>query len=371
MNELLGSDDAVLVADSSRKILYSKHADRKLIPASILKIFTSLFATNSLGKDYRFKTEFYVDKDHNLKVKGFGDPLLTSEVLDEIAGILAGQLDSIKDIVIDDSYFANPIIIPGTLLSSTQPYDAPIGALSVNFNTVNFKRSKNGNFVSAEPQTPLLPFIIPRIKATSLHKGRIMLERDEIAPYAGHLIRWFLINKGITLTGKVKKGIINGTEDKLVLRYMSKNPTEDMIRQLLLFSNNFIANQMLITSGAEIYGPPGTMEKGIKAARQYAEDVLNIKKQELDIKEGSGISRQNRISANTFLKVLHAFEPYRHLMRKDKTVFYKTGNLDGISTRAGYIESDEGSMYYYIIMLNTPGKSSKMILKKIIPLAVK
>lgn len=371
IDTLLGNNDTVMVAGPSGNILYSKHADKKLIPASILKLFTSLVAIHSLGKDYRFTTEFYLDKDHNLKVKGFGDPLLTSEVLFEIADCLADKVDSYNDLIIDDSYFANPIIIPGTSSNSTQPYDAPIGALSVNFNTVYFKTSKSGKLMSAEPQTPLLPFILPRITSSSLDKGRIMLESYEIAPYAGQMIRWFLKNKGITSTGKVNIGRINEAEDKLILRYMSKTPIEDMIRQLLLFSNNFIANQLLITSGAEIFGPPGTMEKGIKAARSYAKSILNIKEHELDMEEGSGISRQNRISANTFLKVLHAFEPYRHLMRKDGNVFYKTGNLDGISTRAGYIEQNDGSIYYYVIMINTPGKSSKTIMKKIIPLAVK
>lgn len=371
IDTLLGDNDALLLACSSGKILYSKHADKKLIPASILKLFTSLVAIHSLGKDYRFITEFYLDKDHNLKVKGFGDPLLTSEVLFEIAGCLADEVDSYNDLVIDDSYFSYPIIIPGTSSNSTQPYDAPIGALSVNFNTVYFKKSTNGTFISAEPQTPLLPFIIPRITASSLHIGRIMLEDNEISKYAGHMIRWFLKNKGITSTGKVNIGRINEAEDKLILRYMSKTSIEDMIRQLLLFSNNFIANQLLITSGADMFGPPGTVEKGNKAARRYAENILNIKKNELDIEEGSGISRQNRISANTFLKVLRAFEPYRCLMRKDKTGFYKTGNLDGISTRAGYITQNNGSIYYYVIMMNSPGKSSKTIMKKVIPMTVK
>jgi len=368
IDTLLGDNDTVLVAGSSGKILYSNHADKKLIPASILKLFTSLVAIHSLGKDYRFTTDFYMDKNHNLKVKGFGDPLLTSEALFEIADCLADEVDSYNDLIIDDSYFSNPIIIPGTSTNSTQPYDAPIGALSVNFNTVNFKKSTNGNFISAETQTPLLPFILPRVTSSSLDKGRIMLESHEISPYAGHMIRWFLIQKGVTATGEVKTGKIEETKDQLLLRYKSKIAIEDMIRQLLLFSNNFIANQLLITSGAEMFGPPGTMEKGIKAARRYAKSILNIKEHELDIEEGSGISRQNRISANTFLKVLHAFEPYRHLMRKDKAGFYKTGNLDGISTRAGYIEQPDGSIYYYVIMMNTPDNYSKPVIEKLLQL---
>jgi len=138
LDSLIERRDAVVLADASGTIVYGKHSNRKLIPASILKLFTSLVALNSLGKDYKFKTDFYTDADENLKIKGFGDPLLTSEFLGGIAESLAAKLDEVKDIVTDDSYFSNPISIPGTSTNSTQPYDAPNGALSVNFNTVNF-----------------------------------------------------------------------------------------------------------------------------------------------------------------------------------------------------------------------------------------
>jgi len=373
ISAMLDDTDAVLVTFSNGKTLYSENADIKLVPASILKIFTSLVSIHTLGRDYRFKTEFYLDKDHHLKIKGFGDPLLTSEALADIADLLARRIDSFNDILIDDSFFMNPIIIPGTSGYSIEPYDAPNNALSVNFNTVNFRRSHNGGYISAEPQTPLLPFILPRIAASSLGKGRIILSRDndEIALYAGHLIRWFLKSKGINSTGRIRRGRVSETEDKLVLRYLSNIPMEDLITRLLLYSNNFIAGQMLVTAGAEMFGPPGTLEKGLKAARKYADCVLKIKDHDLDLKEGSGISRQNRMSAKTFIKVLEAFEPYRYLMRREGTVFYKTGTLDGISTRAGYIEQSDGSLFYYVIMMNTPGKSTKPVMKKILQLVSK
>ena len=56
---------------------------------------------------------------------------------------------------LDDTYFTQPLTIPG-ISSSSNPYDAPNGALCANFNTVFFKHSRDG-YASAEPQTPLLP----------------------------------------------------------------------------------------------------------------------------------------------------------------------------------------------------------------------
>jgi len=64
---LIGDHDAVLVADHQGRIIVSKNADKKLIPASTLKILTSLVAIHYLGQDYRFTTEFYLDNDSNPK----------------------------------------------------------------------------------------------------------------------------------------------------------------------------------------------------------------------------------------------------------------------------------------------------------------
>ena len=167
----IGDKDSVLIGHSSGKILFSKNANKLLIPASILKIFTSLVAINHLGQDFRFKTEFYIDEEKNLKIKGYGDPLLISEVVKEIATNLTHRMKTYNHLILDDFYFARPLVIPG-ITSSWQPYDAPNGALCVNFNTVNFKRDRTGNYVSAEPQTPLLPYVKKRIEKSKLKKGR-------------------------------------------------------------------------------------------------------------------------------------------------------------------------------------------------------
>jgi D-alanyl-D-alanine carboxypeptidase/D-alanyl-D-alanine-endopeptidase (penicillin-binding protein 4) len=133
----ISSQDALLVASPEGKIIYSKNETRKFVPASTLKVLTGLAAIHHLGESYRFHTEFYQDHNQNLKVKGYGDPLLISEVWQEIAQALASRLQSVNDLVLDDAYFADETI-PG-VGSSTNPYDAPNGALCANFNTVFFK----------------------------------------------------------------------------------------------------------------------------------------------------------------------------------------------------------------------------------------
>ena len=364
LSKKIGGNDAVLLADPSGKILFSKNAGENLIPASTLKILTALFAMETLGPDFRFSTEFYQDAASNLIIKGYGDPLLISEVVKEIAETLKTKISTYADLVLDDSYFANPLAIPG-VTSSLQPYDAPNGALCVNFNTVNFRRNTDGTYASAEAQTPLLPFVMPKVKASKLKKGRIIFsqKRHEITLYAGHLFRHFLAEAGIDPKGRIRLGRVQPGTDRLIYRHRSRFTLAEVVSRLMAHSNNFAANQMLIAAGAKISNPPGTLDKGVAAAKNFAARRLGI--HNLEIVEGSGISRKNRISAEEMLVVLRAFEPHHRLLRYEDGVYFKTGTLYGISTRAGYIAHDDGRLFPFAVFLNTQGKSAETIVSDI------
>ena len=362
LEALIGQNDSILITDAQGQILFAKNADKKRIPASILKVFTSLVALHYLGDNYRFPTEFYLDQQSNLIIKGYGDPLLISENIAKISQILAVLLKTsnpLNDLIMDDSYFQQPLTIPG-ITSSAQPYDAPNGALCVNFNTVAFRRTAKG-YVSAEPQTPLLPSVIKRIKASKLKAGRIVFShhKDEISLYAGQLFQYFLKQQGVRFKGKIKLGKVDTEVDRLVYRYESVASLDQNVVRLLEHSNNFMTNQVLIATGAHIIGSPGTLAKGVTIAGDYAEEVLGLA--DMKIVEGSGISRDNKVSASQMERVLQEFLPYHYYMRRAGREYYKTGTLYGISTRAGYIKRANGKLCRYVIMLNSPGKSTEPI----------
>ncbi|EKD38939.1 MAG: hypothetical protein ACD_75C00555G0001, partial [uncultured bacterium] len=363
LQRLIGGKDAVLVASPGGRVLLEKNAGTKLIPASTLKIFTSLVALHYLGPEYRFTTEFYLDRDDNLKIKGYGDPLLLSETLSEIAAALSLKLGSFNDLILDDSFFIGQVHIPGTT-PSYQPYDAPNGALCVNFNTVSFKRLNNA-YVSEEEQTPLLPFVEKRIRASSLESGRIVLshEKNEATLYAGHLFKYFLTQAGIKSQGEIRLGRVQQQDDRLLFTYTSPFPVKQSIGKLLEFSNNFIANQLLVACGAKAYGAPGSLDKGVMSALRYAREVL--KTDALSLAEGSGISRKNELTAYVMLKVLNEFESYHHLLRQEGEEFYKTGTLDGIRSRVGYIADRKGELYRFVVIMNTRGKTTDAVMKLI------
>ncbi len=344
------SKDALLVADPDGRILYKKNETKRRIPASTIKVLTALTALSHFGPSYRFRTEFYTDTFQNLKVKGYGDPLLTSEILQELADYLSTKILRFQDLVLDNTYFSSHIRIPGCG-NSTNPYDAPVGALCANFNTVVFRRDGKGRIISLERQTPMIPFARDRIQSLGLKGGRHTFLHDprDAARYAGELLFHFLRKRGVKSQGNIRFGPV-GPDDTLIYTYESIFTLETVVQKMLKSSSNFMANQILIALGASVCGPPGTLAKGVRAVTDYAKNELLL--QNIKIVEGSGISRQNRISALEMLTILKEFRPYRHLLKRKDNVLYKTGSLKGIRTEVGYIEGDRQELYYFVIFFN-------------------
>jgi D-alanyl-D-alanine carboxypeptidase/D-alanyl-D-alanine-endopeptidase (penicillin-binding protein 4) len=360
MLSLIQEKDAVLLTDPQGKILASGNAEKLLVPASTLKILTALVALHYLGEDFRFVTECYSDKEQNLKIKGFGDPLFVSDVMPDFSKKIQARIHHYKDLVLDDSAFQQPLRIPG-VTETTEPYDAPNGAFCANFNTVSFQKTSGGKYISAESQTPLVSFAIPRIRASGMDSGRIVFSHSqgESALYAGHLVASFLLQQGMSSSGQIRTGRVEDG-DRLLVRYVSPYALMDVISRLMEFSNNFIANQLFISAGIQAYGLPGTIDKGIRASREFLQKELQI--ETLQLAEGSGISRENRLSAMQMDQLLVRFYPYRHLMRRQGNELFKTGTLGGVRTRAGYIEDGNGGSYRFVVMINTPDKTADPVM---------
>lgn len=360
---MTGSRDAVMVASPTGHILAQVHADRPLVPASILKLLTTLAALENLGPNFSFRTDFYLSAQNDLKIKGYGDPLLISEELDLIAAHLAARMDTIRNLILDDSYFEQPVRIPGRG-TSLEPYDAPNGALCVNFNTVAFKR-RNGGWMTDEPQTPLLPSVIPKIAASGLTRGRITLAANssEALQYTGELFQYFFRKAGLQITGGIHRGHVDPQADQLIWSHRSRHELRDAVKDLLEYSNNFIANQILLVMGAEILGPPANISKGLTILNKYYHETLKIDSGR--IVEASGISRQNRVTARAMLTILQHYEPYHELMRQQGREYYKTGHLRGVRSRAGFLASANSGLYRYAIIINTPGKTTDSIMRVI------
>ena len=354
---------AVILASPNGTPVYTLNPDAPMIPASTLKLLTSLAALEKLGPDYRFHTLVaYEKKTHRLYIKGFGDPLLISEELARMAGqvISVYNPDRISDIIMDNSFFSPGISIPGTGRSKN-PYDATTGSLCANFNTFHFKwSSKTNTYESAEPQTPYLDIFTTDILASGLKRGRLLLAEPLRPKYPGLLLANFIARQHIPVTGKVRTGPFC-PDCTSTITFESSFTLDQVVKKLMAFSNNFIANQIMLTLGTTAFDPPANLEKGVAILADFARTRLGL--EGIKLVEGSGLSRQNRISARQMLCLLKAFTPYHQLLRQQETEFYKTGTLSDVRTRAGYFTGRDEKLYPYVIMLNDTSSSYEQILR--------
>lgn len=355
-------DSALLVAPDGRRI-YAKNVDLGLVPASTIKVLTVANAIHYLGSDYRFRTEVYLTPDKSLKIKGCGDPMLSSKIVKELVEKLIPDLPYTKfrNLELDDTFFENgTFIVDGVEHNLHKLYNAANGALSVNFNVVQFQTNKQGEIVNMAPNTPMTSMTMKKALAMNVKKGSFVLwyENHEPTMYAGEIFKYFLEENGLEFSGDVVRKPVT-KQDLLLLEFQSPYTLSDVSRSLLKYSNNFIANQIMMTVAAEVEGEPATLQKGLMLTQTYLNDSLNL--HNVELAEASGLSRRNAICANDMYEILQNFVDCKDLLRNENGHLFKTGTLSDVRSRVGYIETPIG-MYSFVIMMNTPGSSAITVL---------
>lgn len=352
---------SIILQSPDGQTVFSHTPNKAMVPASILKIATADAVISTLGKDYRIPTKFYLTEDHYLGIKGFGDPTLVSESLASIAIQLKKYFSThppkdLQGFWFDTDFFAAQLKIHGQS-HSNNPYDSSIGAIVANFNTIYIKKSHDGKIVSAEPQTPLTATAQQLAEKLSPGKHRINLgQNDKLTMlYFAELLQVFLKKEGINIPLHIVNKSIPKTSTQIFVH--QSLPLSEIIRKLLAFSNNFIANQLLLIFGATQKGGPANLDKSRQALSEFLIKTIGI--DNFTLEEGSGLSRKNQFSARQMLNVLLHFKPYQDLLKTDQKVFQaKTGTLRGVSSYAGYILSPSGDDYPFVIMLKNPKRTS-------------
>jgi len=353
----------VLVIDDKGNELIAQNVDKPFVPASVTKLVTAWLAMDVLGADYRFETKFYLDDKRVLYIRGGGDPFLISEELEALAKELVAAIgkEPITGIVLDASYYPSNLRIPG-IENTTESYDALNTALAVNFNTIAAVRK--GNTVrSAEEQTPITPVAISEFRARGPKgTGRISLSKNPAVSlqYAGELIAAFIERAGVSVKGKITIGAV---AEGLKPVYVHKSrPLSQILVQLLIASNNYIANQVFLEIGGTLGGQV-SLEKSLKVANAML--ASNGFADSIHIEEGSGISRDNRFTARGLAHVLELFAPHAELLHGHDGGLNKTGTMSGVSTLAGYADTKSHGRVRFVIALKSGGPMRFQLLKAI------
>jgi serine-type D-Ala-D-Ala carboxypeptidase/endopeptidase (penicillin-binding protein 4) len=420
-----------IVSLKKNDVIFSHNEDRLFIPASNIKLITTAAALTKLHPDYTFKTRVFIDASSsgetlngNLYLKSHGDPLLVSERLWLIAKDISNQgIKTINgDIIIDDNFFDGKRSGNGWKKHrGSQAYNAPIGASSLNFNVITIyiepgKKVGEKATIIIDPETDYIEidnrtvttaktrrnFAVNRApngeKDRFIIKGKIPIRSRKIRLYRnisnpplylGNVFKEFLTKEGVRIKGSVRTDTVPKNAKQIGL-YESRALFR-IVQYLNKLSNNFVAEQILKTLGAELKGEPGTSEKGIEIIQEFMNE-LAIPKDTYVVADGSGLSRLSRLSPSQLIKVLsYMYRSFQvqgeyfsslGIMGVDgsvddrlentpakRRIRAKTGTLFGVSSISGYIEAGTDEIMAFSILINDPKmslRSSKKIQNKIL-----
>jgi len=352
-----------LIVTRNGAIIYEQNGESQFMPASVQKIGTALAAIHILGKDYRFTTRFYLSGDGDLYIRGLGDPLLVSEEMAQIVAALRGRgLSAIRNIVVDDSgcRLENGTDGAGNTLN---PYDAQNSCLAVNFNTINLSKGADGSVRSGEEQTPTLPLMreLAQGLPPGTHRINATATGNQSLRYVGELFAAMCKKQGVTVRGEIIPGPVP-EEFKPVYEHTSSKTLDEVLTGLLKYSNNFIANQLFLAIGAKEYGWPATWDKGQRAMTAFYRNELGLSEKDIVVREGSGLSRQNRVTPRAMLTILEAFKPHAALLPSENNCLRKSGTMTGVYGYAGYFTGERG-LDSFVLLLNQPKNNRDQVLE--------
>jgi D-alanyl-D-alanine carboxypeptidase/D-alanyl-D-alanine-endopeptidase (penicillin-binding protein 4) len=253
----------VVIDAESDKVVWGHDATTALMPASNTKLATATAALTVLGPDHTFKTKVLYG-DSTLTLIGGGDRTLTTDDLDAlakdaVAGLKTAGLTSVK-VRVDDSLFPEPTLAAGWNTGYYPDSIAPVRPLVVD------------GHVSMD---------------TSIDAGQVFAK--------------LLAERGVTVTGEVTRGLASVRDVPVAQHRSAKLST--IVKQMLKVSDNNIA-ETLLRMTAIVAGRAATFEDGTAIVREVLSRQYGVSMDNFEMHDGSGLSRANRMPAQTIADIL-------------------------------------------------------------------
>jgi len=413
--------------DEGLATYFGQNSDRLFIPASLSKLVTLGAVLHELHPGYKYKTELVSDasiKDGvltgSLYLKGGGDPSFVSENMWFLVNeLLRSGVTSIGgDVVVDDTRF--DAIRYGDDRQKERvdrAYDAPVGAMSMNWNSVSvYVRpgdkvgdklkvfvDVNSPYIKLRNETKTVA--VGRGKNLSVERvggsgaggvgveeivvsGSMALGHEEAVFYksitapdvfSGYNLIEFLKQRGVNVKGTVRIGA--APAQAVVLAKAESKPLGAVVGDMAKWSNNYVAEMLVKNLAAESGRIPGTMAAGMERVRAYMEGT-GLKKGEYEFINAAGFTRENKLSPaqiGRFLQFVQddftSFPEYlsslpiggvdgtlKNRMKgsaAERWVRAKTGLLNGVVGLAGYAGRSGGRIITFAFIYNGGGREDR------------
>ncbi len=389
-------------------------------PASLMKLVTTFAALDLLGPAWTWSTPVWLlGSVHNpgpdgvleghLVIKGSGDPKLVLERLWLLLRRVrqAGVREIRGDIVLDRSAFSeteqSPSAFDGEPL---RPYNAQPDALLLNYRsmllTITPDAARGVASVVADP--PLAGLRVDAsvplaagpcdnwrgaLKAEASDPARIRFlgsfparcgektwpqAYTDPKSYNARLIEALWRESGGVLGGSVRDGSAPSGPPSFEF---TSPPLADVVRDINKFSNNLMAQQLFLTLGLQSRGV-GSPDAARAVLDAWLLDTLGDRAAGVAIDNGSGLSRESRLSADALARLLQRawasavmpeFVSSLPVSGMDGTLrrspgmagaklvgraHLKTGSLRDVSAVAGYVLAPDGRRYVLVAIVNHP-----------------
>ena len=397
-----------VVSLKTGKPIYELNSERLLLPASNNKLFTCAAALDFLGKDFFFFTNV-LTQNNNTILQGGGDPDLSIKDLDSLAYVVSKKIDIIDTLFLDDT-FLDSVYFGNGWMWDEGPwwYAAPVSALSVNDNCIDFyvqpgKEGQNA-IINYFPNTR---YISLKNHSSTVKKDinlkKLKIDRDWSAKkndftvtgeifykkkldtlrrnihdptmFTGTLFKEMLENYGTKVNYILKKKVIRNVD---TLATHKSLPLINSALNLMNESDNLTAELFVKTIGRHSV-TQGNWNSGLDSVKSLLASSALIDTSQMRIADGSGVSRYNLTSAkqltsflvwvyksqykNDFISTLPGGGKRngtleRRLKKEGKYVKAKTGGLSGVSNLSGYVFSQQyGPVAFSLLMSGYRGSS--------------
>jgi serine-type D-Ala-D-Ala carboxypeptidase/endopeptidase (penicillin-binding protein 4) len=389
--ELSGAELGVLVTDAAGRPLLAHDADRPLLPASTLKLVTAAAILVTLGPDARLSTSVETTAplkdgavDGDLHLAGTGDPLLATREYGR--WVYPARPRTPMEQLADDLVALGVRHVTGDVLGAAEGYAGPLeaeGWRESYYQDFNARRISGLTVDAGLEATYTWPDDEEPEPDDDVEPERVRLElaEDPAEQAAAELVR-LLEARGVRVDGEGRAG----RPDAPILGTLAQvhgAPMHEVLRFMVQRSDNHAADTLLHVAGRVRTGE-GSWERGERALLQVL-DHLDVPVDGARFADGSGLSRDDRLTPTTLVELDRAMVAHRHgevwesLMAvagepgtlrgrlratpAQGRLLAKTGHLRDVASLSGFVRGDTGERLHFALIANDATGADRAVIR--------